>query len=381
MTLTSTDLETIPATDAVADANRLGQSIWYDNIRRGLIASGELDRLVAAGLRGVTSNPAIFAKAIAGSGDYAEAIAATPSGSPEAIYERLAIEDIRAAADALLPVYEESGRRDGYVSLEVSPVLAHDTAGTVAEAVRLWREVARDNLMIKVPATPEGIPAIRALIVLGINVNVTLLFATAAYERVAEAYVSGLEQYAACGGDVSRIASVASFFVSRIDSAVDPLVPLDLRGRVAIANAKVTYERYKRICAGERWRALAARGAQTQRLLWASTSTKDPAYRDVVYVEELIGPETVNTVPPATFDAFRDHGRARPSLEEDVPAAHATLAELERFGLDFDRVTDRLLEEAVEAFQDAFDALLAAVACTRIAPGSGRLPDETAPAA
>jgi transaldolase/glucose-6-phosphate isomerase len=348
--------------DALAETRGLGQSIWYDNIRRSLLSTGELDRLVADGLRGVTSNPAIFAKAIAGSDDYAEALAAMSSPDPQAAYERLAIEDIRAAADALLGVYEETRYRDGYVSLEVSPALAHDTAGTVAEAVRLWREVGRPNLMIKVPATPAGIPAIRALIVLGINVNVTLLFSTATYEKVADAYIGGLEQYAATGGDISRIASVASFFVSRIDSAVDPLVPLDLRGRVAIANAKVAYERHERIYAGARWRALAARGAQTQRLLWASTSTKDPAYRDVVYVEELIGPDTVNTVPPATFDAFREHGRPRASLVTDRADAHRTLAELERFGIDLDRVTDRLLEEAVGAFQDAFAGLLDAVA-------------------
>jgi len=351
-------------TDTLTETSRLGQSIWYDNIRRGLLTSGELDRLVAEGLRGVTSNPAIFAKAIAGSDDYADAIAATRLRDPQAVYERLAIEDVRAAPDALLPVHEESGRRDGYVSLEVSPALAHDTAGTVAEAVRLWREVARENLMIKVPATRAGIPAIRALIVLGINVNVTLLFSTGVYERVAEAYIGGLEDYAATGGDVSRIASVASFFISRIDSAVDPVVPLGLRGRVAVANAKVTYERYRRIHASERWRALAARGAQTQRLLWASTSAKDPAYRDVFYVEEVIGPDTVNTVPPATFDAFRDHGFPRPSLTEDVAGAHEALAEVDRFGIDPNLVTDRLLGEGVEALQDAFAGLLAAVAAT-----------------
>jgi transaldolase / glucose-6-phosphate isomerase len=349
----------------LAEALRLGQSIWYDNIRRSLLTSGELDRLVADGLRGVTSNPAIFSKAIAGSTDYADAIAAIRADEArdaQAVYEALAIRDIQDAADALRPVYHESGRRDGYVSLEVSPTLAHDTDGTVAEGVRLWGAVDRENLMVKVPATPAGILAVRALIARGINVNVTLLFATSVYEQVADAYVGGLEEYAAAGGDVARVASVASFFISRLDSAVGPLLPRHLQGRVAVANAKVTYERYKQLHASARWQALAAAGAQTQRLLWASTSTKNPAYRDVLYVEELIGPDTVNTVPPATFDAFRDHGLARASLEEDVERAHETLAALARFGIDLAKVTDALLDEAVAAFADAFDVLLDAVA-------------------
>jgi transaldolase / glucose-6-phosphate isomerase len=351
-------------TSTLAETLRLGQSIWYDNLRRSLLTSGELDRLVAEGLRGLTSNPAIFSKAIAGSTDYAEAIAAIPADAArdaKTVYETLAIRDIQDAADALRPVYDDSERRDGYVSLEVSPALAHDADGTVAEGVRLWEAVGRENLMIKVPATPAGIVAIRALIARGINVNVTLLFATSVYEQAADAYVAGLEEYAATGGDVARVASVASFFVSRIDSAVDPLLPRHLQGRVAIANAKVTYQRYKQLYAGPRWQALAERGAQTQRLLWASTSTKNPAYRDVVYVEELIGADTVDTVPPATFDAFRDHGRVRPSLEHDAEDAYDTLAALKRFGIDFTAVTDRLLDEAVAAFAEAFDVLLGAV--------------------
>jgi transaldolase / glucose-6-phosphate isomerase len=354
----------VPATSVLTEVLGLGQSIWYDNIRRSLLRSGELDALVAEGLRGVTSNPAIFSKAIAGSTDYADAIAALPADAAvdaKAVYETLAVRDIQDAADALRGVYEQSERRDGYVSLEVSPALAHDTAGTVAEAVRLWRAVDRENLLVKVPATPAGIPAIRELIGRGVNVNVTLLFSTRAYEQVADAYLSGLEEHAARGGDLSRVASVASFFISRLDGAVDPRLPEHLRGRVAIANAKVTYQGFKRLCASERWQALEALGAQPQRLLWASTSSKNPAYRDVLYVEELIGPDTVNTVPPATFDAFRDHGRPRRSLEEDPEGASETLAVLGSHGIDLDAVTDRLLDEAVAAFADAFDALLASV--------------------
>ena len=374
-------MATAPTTNPLVDVLRLGQSVWYDNIRRSLLTSGELDRLVDEGLRGVTSNPAIFSKAIAGSTDYAEAIAAIPAGDArdaKEVYEALAIRDIQDAADALRPVYDESGRRDGYVSLEVSPELADDVDGTVTEALRLWREVDRENLLVKVPATPAGIPAIRALIANGVNVNVTLLFATAAYEQVAEAYIAGLEDRAMGGADLSHVASVASFFISRIDSAVDPLVPEHLRGRVAIANAKVTYQRYQELYASERWQALAAQGAQTQRLLWASTSTKNPAYRDVVYVEELIGPDTVNTVPPATFDAFRDHGVARASLEEDVEDAYETLAQVAAHGVDLDAVTDKLLEEAVAAFADAFAALLGAVATAVGGGGTTHIARQTA---
>jgi transaldolase / glucose-6-phosphate isomerase len=374
-------MATAPTTNPLVDVLRLGQSIWYDNIRRSLLTSGELDRLVDEGLRGVTSNPAIFSKAIAGSTDYAEAIAAIPAGDAgdaKQVYEALAIRDIQDAADALRPVYDESNRRDGYVSLEVSPELAHDSEATVAEAMRLWRAVDRENLMVKVPATPAGIPAIRALIANGINVNVTLLFATSAYEQVAEAYLAGLEDRAASGGDLSHVASVASFFISRLDSAVDPLVPEHLRGRVAIANAKVTYQRCKQLYATERWDELAARGAQRQRLLWASTSTKNPAYRDVLYVEELIGPDTVDTVPPATFDAFRDRGVARPSLEEDVEDAYDTLAQVAAHGVDLDVVTDALLDEAVGAFAAAFDTLLDAVATAVSGGGTAHIARQTA---
>jgi transaldolase/glucose-6-phosphate isomerase len=357
-----------------------GQSVWLDFIRRSLITSGELQRLLDDdGLRGVTSNPAIFEKAIAGSNDYEgdlKALERRKDLDAKAVYERLAIQDIQEAADALKPLYLATKRRDGYVSLEVSPDLAHDTKGTLDEARRLWKAVERENVMIKVPATPAGVPAIQQLIAEGINVNVTLLFAQDAYEQVANAYIAGIEVFAKSGGDPGRVASVASFFISRIDSLIDTLINARLKtsndameqallkgllGKVAIANAKLTYQRYKELYATPRWQALAARGAQTQRLLWASTSTKDPNYRDVTYVEELIGKDTVNTIPPATFDAFRDHGRCRASLEENLEAAHDTLATLEKVGISMKQATDRLLDEAVKLFVDAFAKLIAAV--------------------
>ncbi len=356
-----------------------GQSVWLDYIRRSLITSGELKRLIDEdGLRGVTSNPAIFEKAIAGSTDYQGELRALEQEDldPKAAYETLAIRDVQDAVEILKPVYVETKRRDGYVSLEVSPDLAHNTEGTIAEARRLWKAVARENAMIKVPATAAGLPAIRQLISEGINVNVTLLFAQETYERVAEAYISGLESLAASGGDVGRIASVASFFVSRIDTLVDRLLTERLKisqsaserallqgliGRVAIANARLSYQRYKEIYRDTRWQALAAKGAQTQRLLWASTSTKNPNYRDVIYVEELIGPETINTIPPATFDAFRAHGRPRPSLEEQIEEARETMARLAGAGISMKDVTDRLLDEGVKLFSEAFDKLLGAV--------------------
>ncbi len=356
-----------------------GQSIWLDYIRRSLIASGELQKLIVEdGLRGVTSNPSIFEKAITGSTDYTTILEELASQNLDAksIYERLAIRDIQDAADVLRPVYEQTKRRDGYVSLEVSPQLAHNTQGTIEEARRLWRTVGRDNLMIKAPATPAGIPAIRQLIGEGINVNVTLLFSQSVYEQVAEAYIAGLEQLAAGGGDVSGIASVASFFISRIDTAIDALLTERLKtstnasehsllgsimGRVAIANAKLTYQRYQELFSGQHWEKLANKGAQTQRVLWASTSTKNPQYRDVIYVEELIGRDTVNTVPPATLDAFRDHGVPRASLEEDVKAAQDTMFALEQAGVSMKEVTDRLLDDGVRLFAEAFDKLLKAV--------------------
>jgi len=366
-------------TNPLLELQQFGQSVWLDYIRRSLITSGELQRLIKEdGLRGVTSNPAIFEKAITGSTDYKELL-----DSPEAqkldaksLYERLAVRDIQAAADLLRPVYDESKRRDGYVSLEVSPTLAHDTMGTLQEARRLWKTVARENVMIKVPATLEGIPAIKQLISEGININVTLFFSRDAYENVARAYIMGLEEFAQQGGDISKVASVASFFISRIDTAVDGFIKTrlaetkdekqqallkSLGGKVAIANAKLTYQRYKEIFSGPAWQALAVHGAQTQRVLWASTSSKNPSYRDVVYVEELIGPETVDTIPPATLDAFRDHGRSRASLAEDLPGAQTTMDNLQKAGISMKEVTDKVLVEGVQLFADAFDKLLKAV--------------------
>ena len=368
-----------------------GQSVWLDYIRRSLLTSGELRRLIDDdGLRGLTSNPAIFEKAVTGSSDY-RAVLERPDArtlDPQAIYEQLAVEDVRDAADILRPVYDETSRRDGYVSLEVSPLLAYDTAATLAEARRLCRAVGRDNLMIKVPATPQGIPAVQELIGEGINVNVTLMFSQDCYERVAEAYIAGLETYAARHGDLSRIASVASFFLSRIDTAIDALVAARLQerpnaneasalrsllGKVAIANAKLVYQRYQELFNGPRWQALAGQGAQAQRLLWASTGTKNPSYRDVVYLEELIGPDTVTTIPPATFEAFRDHGQPRASLVEDVESAADTMATLGEVGISMKEVTEKLLIEGVQLFSDAFGKLLKAIEKQTREPGAGRL--------
>jgi transaldolase/glucose-6-phosphate isomerase len=355
-----------------------GQSVWLDYIRRSLITSGELKRLVVEdGLRGVTSNPAIFEKAIVGSTDYQSVIESKESADLDGkgLYEKIAVKDVQDAADILRSVYDESKRHDGYVSLEVSPLLANDTAGTLQEARRLWKTVGRENLMVKVPATPEGIQAVRQLISEGINVNVTLLFSRDVYEQVANAYIEGLTVRAASGADVSRIASVASFFVSRIDSKIDAQITNQLKtatdpiltarlsgllGKVAIANAKLAYHRFTELYSGEAWAALAKKGAQPQRLLWASTSTKNPAYRDVVYVEELIGPATVNTIPPATFNAFREHGRLRMSLTEDLENAADTMESLERAGISMKTVTSTLLHEGLRQFVDAFAQLLKA---------------------
>jgi len=353
-----------------------GQSIWLDYIRRSLITSGELKRLIDEGLRGVTSNPSIFEKAIVGSTDYQDILLSPESQISDAksLYEKIAIRDIQGAADLLAVVYEESKGRDGYVSLEVSPLLASDMHATLREARRLWKSVNRKNLMIKVPATPEGIPAIRQLISEGINVNVTLLFSQAAYEQVALSFISGLEDRAAKGEDISRIGSVASFFVSRIDSAVDELITErakvagghntsqleGVKGRVAIANAKLAYHRYQELFTSSRWKALQGKGAVSQRLLWASTGTKNPKYRDVMYVEELIGTDTVNTVPPATLNAFREHGRSRASLTEDVDSAFDTMEILAKSGISFADVTRKLLQEGLQQFVDAFDKLIEA---------------------
>ena len=354
-----------------------GQSVWLDYIRRNLITSGELQRLIDEdGLRGMTSNPAIFEKAIAGSTDYADILEKLHADGRSAgeIYEAIAIRDIQDAADLLLPVYKQTNRRDGYVSLEVSPKLARDTQASMDEARRLWKAVGRPNIMIKIPGTAEGVPAIQQMISEGININITLLFSQDAYVKVAEAFIAGLEAYR--GKDIGGIASVASFFVSRIDTLADTLITAKLKtvrnpqeeqplrglmGKVAIANAKQAYRLYGQIFAGDRWKALAARGAQTQRLLWASTSTKNPAYRDVMYVENLIGQDTVNTVPPATIDAFRDHGQVARTLDAELAAADKTMADLEKAGISMKAVTDQLLDEAIKLFDDAFDKLIAAV--------------------
>jgi transaldolase/glucose-6-phosphate isomerase len=355
-----------------------GQSPWLDYVKRSLIEKGELRTLIERdGLKGVTSNPSIFEAAIGESDEYADAIKEFQSASDHgvsAIYEHLAIADIQAAADVLRPVYDNTQGRDGYISLECSPYLANDTAATVAEALRLWSAVARPNLMVKVPATPAGIPAIRQLIGRGLNINVTLLFAVSVYEQVVEAYISGLEILARAGGDVSKVGSVASFFVSRIDTAIDK--KLDrlgdtkradaLRGKAAIANAKLAYGRYKELFSGPRWQTLAAAGAKTQRLLWASTSTKNPSYKDTMYVEALIGRDTVDTIPPATMDAFRDHGEVKAAaIEHDVAGARAMLAELERHGISLGEVTQGLVKDGVQQFADAFDKLLGSVARRR----------------
>ena len=358
-----------------------GQSMWLDYIRRDLFTTGKLKQMIADdGLRGMTSNPAIFEKAIAESSlydDMLKSLASRADLDTTARFEQIAIREIQDAADTLRPVYDSSQFRDGYVSLEVSPYLARKTPETIAEARRLWKTVNRENVMIKIPGTAEGLPAIRTAIGEGININVTLLFAQEVYVEVAEAYIAGLEDLAARGGNLKKEAGVASFFISRIDSLVDGMIDAKLKtttdsqqqallksllGKVAIANGKLTYQRYQKIFSGPRWQALAAKGAQTQRVLWASTSTKNPAYRDVLYAEELIGPDTVDTMPPATIDAFRDHGRLRNSLTEDVPAAQKTMDDLAKAGISIKEVTDKLTDDGVKLFADAFDKLLAAVA-------------------
>src|SRR5690348_10784695 len=361
-----------------------GQAVWLDFLARGFVTKGDLKGLIETdGVKGVTSNPSIFEKAIGASDEYDASIGKALKGGDRSVadlFERLAIEDIQHAADLLRPVYDQHHGNDGFVSLEVSPYLAMDTRATIAEAKRLWKEVHRKNLMIKVPGTPEGLPAIEQLISEGISVNITLLFSQKVYLQVAEAYLAGLEKYVAGGGDPSHIASVASFFVSRIDTMVDKQLDekiakandpsekerlASLKGKVAIANAKLAYQDYKRLIADARWEKLAAKGAKPQRLLWASTGTKNKAYSDVLYVEELIGPDTVNTVPPATLDAFRDHGKLRESLEENIDEARHVLAELERSGISLDAVTAELVKDGVKLFADAADKLYGAVAHKR----------------
>ena len=348
-----------------------GQSIWYDYIRRAFIISGDLQALVDQGVRGVTSNPSIFEKAIAGSADYDASLRPlVEAGKPVAeIYEALALADIQATADILRPVYELTGGRDGFVSLEVSPMLAHDTHGTVSDARRLHATLGRPNVMIKVPATPEGIPAITALIGEGISVNVTLIFSAQQYEVVAEAYLAGLELLAAQGGNLSQVASVASFFVSRVDTVVDAALEKigerELQGKIAIANAKIAYARFRALFSGERWARLAAQGAQVQRPLWASTGSKNPSYPDTLYVDALIGPDTVNTVPPSTLLAFLDHGQVAATLEQGLAEAEVQVASVAGLGVDLDAIANKLLNEGVAAFVQSFETLTASIAGKR----------------
>jgi transaldolase / glucose-6-phosphate isomerase len=361
-----------------------GQAVWLDFLARGFVANGDLKKLIDTdGVKGVTSNPSIFEKAIGSSDEYDGAIghALKKGDRPVAdLFEHLAVEDIQHAANVLRPVYDAFKGNDGFVSLEVSPYLAMDTKGTITEAMRLWKDVHRKNLMVKVPATPEGLPAIEHLIGEGININITLLFSQKVYIEVAKAYIAGLEKLVASGGDPSHVASVASFFVSRIDSAVDKQLDekiarandphekerlAALKGKVAIANAKLAYQEYKQLFSGSRWEKLAAKGAKPQRLLWASTGTKNKDYSDVLYVEELIGANTVNTMPPATLDAFRDHGKPRDSLEENVEEAKHVLAELDKSGISLDAITEELVKDGVKLFADAADKLYGAVAHKR----------------
>ncbi len=374
---TSVTLPKAAGTNPIKGLLDYRQSPWMDYIRRDLLTGGGLKKMISDdGLRGQTSNPSIFEKAITGSDLYKDILSAPEAKTLNAkgLYEKIAIRDVQDACDIFKSVYAETKRRDGYVSLEVSPYLANDTQGTIEEARRLWKAVGRENLMVKVPATPEGIPAIRQLLEDGLNINITLLFAQSAYENVAEAYTAALEARVAKGQDVSHIASVASFFVSRIDTLVDSKIEEmektatgpqkqlwdSLHGKIAIANARLTYRKYQELVGAARWKALAAKGAQTQRLLWASTSTKNPRYRDVLYVEELIGADTVDTIPPATFDAFRDHGKLRNSLTEDVAGAAKEMENLGKAGISMKEVTDKLVVDGVKLFADAFKTLLEA---------------------
>jgi len=372
-------LETAKAINPLKDLLKFGQSVWLDYIRRDLMTTGELKRLIEEdGLRGMTSNPAIFEKAISDSNLYDDILhsLAGKNLTPIAKFEALAIRDIQDAADGLRAVFDASKGQDGFVSLEVSPYLARNTQGTIEEARRLHKAVGRPNVMIKVPGTTEGLPAFQQLTAEGININVTLLFSQQVYEQIAEAYVAGLEQLAANGGDVSKMASVASFFISRIDSAIDKVVEAKLKtskdpaeraalnsvqGKVAIANGKLAYQSYLRIFGTDRWKKLAAKGAHTQRVLWASTSTKNPAYSDVMYIEELIGPDTVNTVPPATLDAYRDHGHPRTTLTQNIADAKQVMDTLPKAGISMKEVTDKLTDDGVRLFSEAFDKLLKAI--------------------
>ena len=365
-----------------------GQSVWLDFMRRSLVTTGELQRLIDNdGLKGLTSNPTIFQKAVEGSADYDDLFQewAPRGASAGEVFEALAIRDIGDAARIFRPVWEQTRHRDGYCSIEVTPTLAHDTQGTVAEARRLWKKLGVPNVMVKIPGTVEGVPAIEQCVSDGLNINVTLLFSQDAYVAVAEAYIRGLEKRAARGEDVSQSASVASFFVSRIDTLVEKIIASrektatpqqralfdEVTGKVAIANAKQAYQKYKTLFSGPRWQALADKGAKTQRVLWASTGTKNPKFSDVLYVDELIGPDTVNTIPPATLDAFRDHGKVRRTLDQGLDQADAVMGKLEQSGISMKAVTDQLVDEGVKSFSDSFHQLISAVE-SRLKGGGGR---------
>jgi transaldolase len=363
-----------------------GQSIWYDNIRRSMFASGELHKLIENGLRGMTSNPTIFEHAIDTGTDYDEQLKSLvgKESDPQKLFEALAEKDICAALDEFRPLYDKTNGGDGYVSLEVSPLLANDTQGTVEAAKRLWKEVNRPNLMIKIPGTPEGGPAITEAIAAGINVNVTLLFSQTSYEMAANAYIAGLEKRAAAGGKIDRIASVASFFLSRIDGKVDKELDAKiaagaknlepLLGKAAIANAKIAYETFEKLFASDRFKKLAAQGAKPQRPLWASTSTKNPKYYDLMYVETLVGPNTVNTIPPATFEALLDHGKVTPdTVKSDYAGAHKIFDDLKAAGISIDKITAELTVEGVKSFEDSYNQLLEAIAEKQgLLAGAGR---------
>jgi transaldolase/transaldolase/glucose-6-phosphate isomerase len=366
-----------------------GQSVWLDFMRRSLVTTGELQRYIDNdGLRGLTSNPTIFQKAVEGSSDYDDLFREWgPRGASAGdVFEVLAVRDIGDAARVFRPVWERTKHRDGYCSIEVTPTLAHDTQGTIAEAHRLWKTLGVPNVMVKIPGTVEGVPAIEQCVADGLNINITLLFSQDAYVAVAEAYIRGLEKRLARGEDISESASVASFFVSRIDTLVEKTIATrekagatpqqkalfdEVVGKVAVANAKQAYQKYKTLFSGPRWQKLADKGAKTQRVLWASTGTKNPKYSDVLYIEELIGPDTVNTIPPATLDAFRDHGKVRRTLDQGVPEADAVMRKLEQSGISMKTITDQLVDDGVKSFSESFADLISAVG-GRLKGGGGR---------
>ncbi len=364
----------------VKELARLGQSIWYDNISRSLLTSGGLRRLIDEGLLGMTSNPTIFEKAILGSSDYDETLRRLigEGASVEDIYDALTLDDVGRAADEFRRAYDRTGGADGYVSIEVAPTLAHDAAGTLAAARRLWQALDRPNIMVKVPATRPGLGAIEQLLSEGINVNITLMFSMTHYEAVAEAHIRGLEARAAAGKPVGGVASVASFFVSRVDTLVDAMLEaivrqegpdaalaVSLPGRAAVANSKLVYERFRQVYDGQRFAALKARGARLQRVLWASTSTKNPKYPDTLYVDTLIGPDTVNTVPPETHDAIKDHASMRRTVDQDMDAARKAVSDLARLGIDLNAVGERLSVEGVDKFTQSYRQVLNAIAARR----------------